>query len=287
MFWWIFNALLSSYALIIWKKSLELNILKDNLFMFLWMLWWLILSIIFILFWFTSFPWDYYMAIIGLIIVTCISVVMWFLSQIIFRNEKISVLSAFSNIDKIILIIVSFFLFKNTSIIAFWMALLATFILTLFAIDFSNFRLPKNFLLILLNNILSATKILIIWWLFTKHINSITYYSYNTIFYTFILVIPIIKAKQFWELRNGSREFYKYRIWAAIFWQIAAIIAFFLLETQGIIVSNLLWFLALWATLIFSYVFLWDKPSKKNILSAVIIFILVSVGYYFKDYWLK
>jgi len=287
MHWGIFNALLSSAALIVWKKSLELNKMSQNLFMFLWMLWGFLISIFFITFWFTNFPWDFWLAILWLVFVTALSISMWFLWQMIYRNEKISSLTPFSNIDRIFLIIISFFIFKNASIISFWIALLATIVLTLFTIDFKNFRMPKNFGLILLNNSLSTAKVLTIWWLFTKNITSITYYSYNTILYTLVLLIPLLKAKQFKELKLWSKAYYSYRFWAAIIGQIAAIVSFFLLEKLWIIVSNLLSFLTLWATLLFSYLFLWDKPSKKDIASAVIISILVSVGYYFKDFWIK
>lgn len=287
MFWAIFNAFISSSALVIWKKSLELNKLSQNLFMFLWTLWGFAVSIFFIIFWFTSFPWDFILAIIGMIFIAVVTIIMWFLWQKTYRDEKISVLTPFTNIDRILLIIISFFLFKNTSIISFWIALITVIILTLFAIDFSNFRLPKNFWLIILNNVLSTAKVLTIWWLFSKNISSLSFYSYNTILYALILLIPLVKARQFKELKNGSRDFYTYRFWAVIIWQITAIIWFFLLEKLGIIVSNLLGFLTLWATLLFSYLFLWDKPCKKDIASVVIISILVAIGYYFKDYWIN
>ncbi|EKE30373.1 MAG: hypothetical protein ACD_2C00001G0023 [uncultured bacterium (gcode 4)] len=282
MIWWIFNALLGSLATIFWKKALELNKLPQSLFMFLWMLGWFALSWIFIFSGLTNFPfWDPY--ITGwIMIITLMSIMMWYLWQYIYREEKLSVLLPYSNIDKIIIIIASFFYFKNASLTSFLSAISATCVVIFFSVDFRELKLPKNFWLIILNNALSAAKVLYLGWLFL-HITSITFYSYNTILYTLLLFIPLLFKKEFSTIRNGSKEFYSFRLWAAILWQITAIIWFFLLEKMWVIISNLLWFLVLWVTLLFGYLVLKDTPKRNDVIQATLVSILVAIGYYFKQ----
>ncbi|EKE27852.1 MAG: hypothetical protein ACD_3C00142G0008 [uncultured bacterium (gcode 4)] len=281
MIWWILNAFLWSLWAIFWKKSLELNKLPQSLFMFLWMLGWFILSFVFIFSWLTNFPFENLYILIWMLLITIISIVMWYLWQYIYREEKMSVLLPYSNIDKIIIIIVSFFYFQNASIISFFSAILATAVVIYFSLDFKELKFPKNFSLIMLNNVLSATKVLYLGWLFL-HITSITFYSYNTISYTLILFVPLLFKKEFLSINKGSKEFYSFRLWAAVIGQINALIWFFLLAKLWVLISNLLWFLTLWVTLLFWYLVLKDTPKKNDVIQAVLVSILVAIGYYFK-----
>lgn len=281
MIWWIVNAFLWSISSVIWKKSLELNKMSQRLFMFLWVVWWILISIFFISMSFTKFPFSDLKIYIAIVMITLISIAMWYLTQYIYKNEKISVLLPYSNIDRIIIIIAWFLFFSNASLISFVCSILATISITLFSLDFWNMKLPKNIWLVVLNNILSATKVLSLWWLFL-HITSITFYSYNTLFYSVLLLIPILKNGDYKNITKWSKEFFAYRIWAAILGQVAAIIWFFLLEKLWVVVSNLISFLWMWITLLFSYIMLKDKPQKKDVIQAILLSVLVSIWYYFR-----
>jgi drug/metabolite transporter (DMT)-like permease len=63
---------------------------------------------------------------------------------------------------------------------------------------------------------------------------------------------------------------------------ISFILYLFLVSEFGIVVSTLLSFLATGVTMLFGYLILKKKPSKKDIYLTIITTVLVGIGFYFK-----
>lgn len=276
----IFNTILSSIGSILWKKALDLSKLPRSFFIFLGMPVALIPAVIFIIGWYTK---DFYQ--INIILAMCIIILFTSLispiTYYLYRNEKNSVLLPYENLDKIFTVILGFFYFKNTSLISFIITLCAVVIIIIFTINFKKLTLPKNIWFIILRAFLIVIKNLFLASILVK-ISSITYFTYNAIIYSLVLFVPIFIRKDYNWLKECSKDFYINRFWTAVIWQIASFISLLLLEKQWIIISNLLGFLGIWVSFLFWYLILKDKPTKKDISQAIIVCILVWLGYYFK-----
>lgn len=276
----IINTFLWSLSSILWKKSLELNKLSQRLFMFLDLPIGFLVAIILILFWYSQYISDY-RVYFGIILIIVISINIIQINQFLYKNEKMSVLIPYDNLDKIFTIILGFLFFKNSSLVSFLIAILSVFVILGFTIDFKNFKLPKRFLSIVIRTILVVFKNILLAFIIVK-INTITFFSYNTIFNVLILLGLILYKKEYSWIKTAWVEFYKYRFSAAIIWQLSAFISLFLLETQWLVIANLLGFLGIGITLLFGFIVLKDRPNKKDLTQAIIICILVWIGYFLK-----
>lgn len=98
----------------------------------------------------------------------------------------------------------------------------------------------------------------------------------------FLIYLSLLKISDYKAIKTLKKDFLFNRYLGSILSWIAYLISLFLISDLWLTISTLLWFLWLGFTLILSYFFLWDKPDKKNIILALIVFILVSIGYYFK-----
>lgn len=78
------------------------------------------------------------------------------LSQKIYKEEKVSALLPYENLASVITLIAAFFLFKDTPLLTFLIALVIIVVLFVFSFDFKTHEFPKNFRLIILNNAINA-----------------------------------------------------------------------------------------------------------------------------------
>jgi hypothetical protein len=74
------------------------------------------------------------------------------IEQKIYKVEKISTLMPFENLQKVFVVIISYFLFSDTSLTTLLITLLSIIVIILFKIDFKNFKLPKFIKPIILTN---------------------------------------------------------------------------------------------------------------------------------------
>jgi len=277
MFLWIISVLFSSYALILWKKALSFNC-PNNLFRLLWLTFWIIFSIIFINFWYNDFSWLTLNIWILIFLATIISYIRILIWQYVYKREKISTLTPYENINKIISIIFSFLIFWHISIESFLITLFAWFILIWFSINLKTLKIPKFLNLFFINQLLLSFNTIIIWYFLTQ-ITAIDYYILYNLAFLIIALPLVIKYKEYLNLKKLPKTFYKNRFWDSLISDIGTIIMFFIITDMWLTIWILFSYLYVWITLFLSFFILKDKPSKKDIILTIILSILVWIGY--------
>lgn len=200
--------------------------------------------------------------------------------QKVYAEVKISAMAPYENLDKLFIIVFWFFLFSNSSIYSLFIAIFTVILISVFSIDFSNFKLPKSFGLIIISKLAKRTTVLLLWYALTKY-SSMTITSLDAIT-SIIIYIFLLKIADWKVLFKSPKAFYYNRYAGSVLWWTGYFITLFLISDLWMIITTLLWFLWLGTTLVLSYFILWDKPEKKNIILAVIVSLLVALGYYLK-----
>ncbi len=94
-----------------------------------------------------------------LVIPLCDSLIVTYnttLSQRIYKVEKVSTLLPYENLAAVITIILAFFIFQDTPLVTFLIAIAIIVILFFFSFDPKTHEFPKNFKLILLNSSINS-----------------------------------------------------------------------------------------------------------------------------------
>ena len=208
MFYWIITTFFSSLDWIFWKKALDLNKMPSFHFWILWYLWDFIVSFFIIILWYFNL-WlllDY-----KLILIIIFLVLTWFLKILlnnkIYRNEKMSNLVPYENLDKIFVIIISYFLFSYVSLFSLLITLFIILIIIVFSIDFKNISLPNNFSLIIFVHLINAIKLLIIWYLLLE-ISNLEYFAIFSLIFFIISLSIIVYKKSLNDFWKWTKEFY-------------------------------------------------------------------------------
>lgn len=277
----ILSTILSSLWLIVWKKSLEINKTSQLTFFFLWWIWWLILSFIFLFMWYlksNSF-WNIWLIILTILVIL-ITIPNTTLSQKIYKTDKISNILPYEQIWKVITIISSFFLFHDASITSLFIAIITVFVVIWFSIDFKTLKFPKSLPYIIISQTLLTIKTNIIAYILLK-LSSVEFYIVSQFLSTIIYFGIIVLQGKIYEFKQ-NKKFYKFRLSASFIWSVNVLISYFLLSELWVVYSILLSFLWVWTSLLFSYIVFKDKPTKKNIIMTIIVLILVWIWFYFK-----
>lgn len=278
----LISMILSSLATIFNKKSLGVSTLSNLWYKSFAAMWGIVILWIFV--WFLKI--NVLEIFLTPIILLCILYVLWslyesFLYQNLYRQEKISDVLPFVNINKIFTILIWFLIFHDSSYITFWMSLLCWIIVIIFSLDFKRFKFPKRITQFIYAEFITSLNILLTVFIL-KYIDFKELFSLYYIFLWIVIFTALIYKKEINSLFTQSKTFYKNRVWVLITWQSSFIISLFLIQWLWVTISVLLSFLWIIVTLIFSYFFLKDIPNKKNILQTFIIAILVWIWYIFK-----
>lgn len=286
MGWAMIVALLESYSTIFYKKALWWFNLRFFNFEFFRALFWLLIVFWFILTWYVdvSFFKNYYLLFL-IVLVICVVLLEYMLDQKIYKTEKISVIVPFENLSKAFSVIVGFIIFKwaDTSFNSFLITLVAIFLIILGSFDFKTFRFPKNIYLILFWQTVTAVSLLLINYILSLNwVDEKVYISIFLITICLIYVLMIIYFKDYKRYGKLSKSFY---FNLSVWWstrRIWYIIGLFLMKEFGIVIAVLLSFVNLWLLLVLSWVLLKDKPSKKDLILAIIITSLIWLWFYYK-----
>lgn len=275
-------ALLSSFMTavsnIFWKKSLGYGVgwKVHDLIPYVF---WVILSLYFL---YVSFEGTIFDPTL-MIVIFWIMIVAIFRTQFaqkIYQEEKMSVLLPYTNINKIVVIVCSFFLFSDVSLTSLFITILAIVIIILFSIDFKNHRIPKNTRTLIVLEFLIAGDILLWGWIII-HYSEVHYYIACVIWWIIILSLLSLAWGQFKTLKGQPKSFWTSRLLWWIGW-ISWFLSLTIIKSLGLSISILLSFLWIGVTLILWYFILKDTPSKKDLILTAIVTILVGLGFYFK-----
>lgn len=278
MFIALISTIMTSFADVSWKKSLWYGVRTRAHALGSYPIA-LILFLYFILSGFSLFSIGMF-PIIMVLAVALVDIIREPVTQQVYKEEKISVIMPYQNISRILIIIASFFLYNDVSYITFCITILAIIIIMLASIDVKNKRFPKCFSKLLFVETLKTMWALLGWWLVLSY-SEVLYFNIYIIAYLIPTIILAYVSWQLWDYKKVGVNFWFYRIVAGLGW-FSWFLSLVVIKNLGLSLSILLWFLGIGITLWVSYLFLKDRPSKKDILLTISISILIWIWYYFK-----
>lgn len=278
MFTAIITTVLNSFAEIFWKKWLKYRLSTRNYDLSGFFAGLLILLVLLVL-WIDASKIDLF----AIAIVTILFFLYTFnniFRQKLLREEKISFLIPYSNINKVIMIILWFIIFRDSSLITVLIWIFVILILVISSIDLKTFKISKK-----LWNILTIQVIdwlaWVLWWWFIVMYSDKLYFALYVIIGLVLLSLINIKTWEIKELVSAPKWFWKDRVLSSTWW-LWWFLSLVLISNLWITTSVLLSFLWIWTTLLFSYMFLRDKPVKKDIILTIVVMILIWLWYYLK-----
>lgn len=225
-----------------------------------------------------------------LLLALSISIMRFFLTQLeiyIFKNAKLSSLMPYENIDKIIIVIVSFFLYqwiaeKSVSLITFFITLFTIFIVIWFSLEGKKLKMQKEILLFIIRRIGDGVLFLMTGIILLKY-NSITYWFTNfSLEFMVYFIAALLMNDSFSSLLKQTKDFYISRLLGVFLGWSSFILSLIIIEKTDLITASLLWFLSvIFNTLSMKFI-LHDTPTKKQILLSFIVIFLIGIWYYFK-----
>ena len=205
------------------------------------------------------------------------------LSQKIYHEEKMSVILPYNQVSTIIATIITFFLFGNVSAITFGITIVAIGVVVAFSFDFRTLAVPRRLGLILLNQIITGTNIVLAGYLLSR-IDSLSLFIYENYVWGIQLVIIVAIGGMLSRevVRSIPRSYYGYRLVSVVTGATHEILGYVIIMEAGVIVGTLLSFLGIGVSLLAAYILLREVPSRRDILQAVVLSVIVGVGMYFR-----
>lgn len=278
MFTAILSTIITSFSDVFWKKSLNYNLGASIHSLCSYPMW------ILLVLYFASTGFDFlsiHILAIGIVaIILLIDIIREPIIQQVYKEEKISVIMPYLNLNRIFVIIASFFLYQDVSYISFGIIICTIILIALSSIDIKSRRLPRSFWKILFTESWNPIWILLWGWLILNY-SEIIYFNLYIILGTLLIWYITLKKKQFKDLRWAPIDYWKYRFISSLGW-ISWFLSLVVIKNLWLSISILLGFLGIASTLFISYVFLKDTPSKKDIILTFTVAILIWIWYYFK-----
>lgn len=284
---WIVAALLWSVASVLWKKAVLMSKLPRSLFAIFWTIIPIIIVYIIIIHsWLIiEMLWDY-KTIWLVLLISLLSFISINLYISVYEKVKLSELLPYVNLDKVFIVLFWFIIFywtkNSTSITTFLITLSTIFIIIMFSVNFKKINISKDIWLYIFIKFLDAITILIVWYVLLSY-TSIQYLAIATVLlFTITIIVSLFLRYNLKLLFTQKKEFYKYRLWAAVIWSTWFIIWLYIIETSWVLIATLISFV--WLVFqIFSMKFILnDTPEKKQIILAVIVMIMIWAWYYFR-----
>ncbi len=282
MFRAIIGNLLGSISTVLWKKTLLISRLPKIFFRFLGELNGIIIALILVaIVGFNRQILTDRRIVWGIVIILLIAIAYDYIQQWLYRKEKISALMPYENLNNVFTIIAGFLIFKDSSRIAVGIGILVILITIGASIDFKKFERPKNLKMILLIQLLIAAESVLTGYFLTD-LGDKEYFILYELIIVAILLIPVLVKWYLSKIKGTKIKFRWYETGQATGTNLSFILYLFLVSEFGIVISTLLSFLATGVTMLFGYVILKEKPSKKDIYLTIITTALVGIGFYFK-----
>lgn len=286
---WTLAVLSESMAKINFKKALVTWNISKIWFKIIWLFFTFFIYLVLIkIFWFEINIFENKIILILIVFCWLINFLESMTSLMAYQNTKLSNLIPYENLDKLFIVVIGFFIYievpwQEISIATLAITILTIIIISLFSFDFKRWiNFDENISIFLLNRILKATNVIIIWFILMKY-SAITYWSLNLVAETIIyLVFAILFKTSITYIFKQSSIFYKYRLLWIVFWASSFILWLIIIEKTGIIIASLLGFLGIFFSIINMELILKDKPSTKQTILAFIVISMISLWYYFK-----
>jgi len=278
MFLAFLSTFIYAFSDVYFKRSFEYNI-RSWVHEFCWYI--VPISILSYFLIFTElFSWIPISAIIFFIVLVAFDTLQKPLRLKIYSEEKLSLILPYKNISKILIIISSFLLYRDVSYVSLIISIIAVITVIIWSINIKTLKLPRNFSTICILESLRAFWAILWWWLILK-------YWDVEFFIVYVVIVAVVTTnlmfftRQTEDLRKTSISFWRDRFIGSLWW-IGWLLSIFVIKNLWLSLSILLWFIGIAMTLVLSYLLMWDKPSKKNIMLTIVVSALIWIWYYFK-----
>lgn len=280
MLYWILNAILWSFAWIIYKKSLEFTdgILSSKLYQLIWA----IITLWLWVFWYFFLNFERIGFLIGwLLILTAIFGILseWF-EQYAYKNEKLSTLLPYWESETVFTVVFGFLLFTDSSLNSFLFTLLAWWVLIIWSLDFKKFSFNKYCGALIFAAFLASVKILFYWYILLE-ISAYNAFLYKNIIIFALLLFLNILTKDIWNIKKISPKMTKFILAENLLRFIYWVISLFLIQELWIVQAVLIGMLYMVFSMITAFLFLKEIPTKKEISIVILVCACISGGVYF------
>lgn len=283
--------LIASFFAAIWSSFRKKAIDNSTLHNWLITLFWPAIGLVFIyllvfIFWINSNIFYDNKVIILLLVWWFIDWIAALIEVSIFKRVKVSKILPYWSFDKLFIILLWFILFYwnpwYTSIITLLISILTVVIIMLFSIDYKNFWIERDVKLYIFVKFLYACTTLIMWRILFEYSTLDIFSVIIFIYLGFHLFSNIIFRRNFKSLLTQSKQFYKYRVTSSILWRISFVLSIIIIEKSWVLIASLLSFITIVFSIFSMKFILWDSPTKKQILLALLVVVLIWTWYYFK-----
>ena len=277
----ILSTFLSSLSEVLWTKTFDYGRVPLLVHTFLSNIWGIfVVAVVAIILLNPTFSLTEYWLELVLILISVLCYVIYdWLDQKVYSQEKLSHIIPYQNINSIFSIIISFVFFFDTSLIAFFMTLLAALVIIFASIDFKKFTIPKSFKTIIVAQSLISLETLLTWYVLIRLDYVWFFLIYAVVAVVLILVSLIYKKQSFSSLEKVWLRFYPLIIISSAIGRATFAIGLFLVNELWLTMSILLGFIWIITSLLFWYLILKDKPNKKDILVAVLVSAFIAIWY--------
>ncbi len=289
MFWGVLTAFLSAINMVVYKKVLVINaknsISRIGLYGYMCLLV-VIMVWIFHMIIPQYIPLDFHavkstpLILLGIILFSLLGIFASNLSQYAYKNEKISVLTPFGETGRIITIILGFFLFSGTSTLTFFFALASALILVLASINFRSFSFNRYTLMILWTGVIQSINTFIAGYTLV-HISSFSFILADNITISLLVLVHLLifERSTITDIpKKTTFPLFSNLFLNNLLWFVSYAITLYLMKELGIVTTSLLGMLTIVLTIVSSYIFFQDIPTRKDVATAVIIICCIVGG---------
>ena len=285
---WVIQSFLNSIWMILTKKVLENKKVWNNLQTLFSRTNHFIIIILLFTFWFFDFNmsnWTFSNKdILLLLIATTWLYLTYPLRRTAYANEKISTLQPFSMLFQVFPIIIWFIFIasERANFLTFVFALLASMVAILPNIDFKTFKINKYSLMVLLSSIIKSFQLFATVYFLTK-LDPVNFYLLETIIIIIFSFLLLLIKKEFYQFKLLNKKYLKLLTSAntVAVWSIIMVLTMY--SSLWVVATSLLSLLYIFFVFSLWYIFLWEKPSKKDIITTILISICIFLGLYFKN----
>lgn len=280
MLFWIFNAILWSVAIVLYKKALDITngVLSSKLYQFIGAIVTLSLWIIGYFFIDTEVIWG---GIAGLLFISAIfGIFSEVFAQHAYKNEKLSTLLPYGEFETIFTVVFWFLLFTDSSFNSFIFTIIAWFILILWSIDFKKLSFNKYCVSLMIAALLWSIKVLLFWYILLE-LTPYNVFVYNTMMVLGILLVINIFTKDIRNIKLLSQQMTIYIALENILRFVIWIVSLFLIKELWIVQAVLIGMLFLVFSMISAFLFLRETPTKKEIFIVIWVCVCISCWVYF------
>ena len=273
----VLGNVLQSFGTVLWKKTLLISSLPRLFFRFLGELNGLIMcAIVIAISWFNRYLFFNVRVLGWIILVLIVDIWYDFIEQNIYREEKISTMVPYENLNCVFAIVAWFLIFRDASLLATGISLLVIIVIVFSSVNFKKFEWPKNLKKIIFVQLLITAETLITWY-FLKSVSDQEYFILYQVVIIVVLLFPLM-----WNFKVLRGKFMAYQTISSTSNNISFLLYLFLVAQFGVVISTLLSFIGDGITILFGYIFLKEVPSRKDIILTVVTTVLVWLGFYYK-----